>query len=338
MANIGNHNKNIILEIVDYFKYRKNYWLLPIVILLILFTSVSSVFAYWNSNMTNGLVSNWKLDETNGSIIYDSLGYANGIYDNANSTIYVQGRIGGALDFSRSLGQQINVTDKPEWDFSNGNWTLSLWFKTNEDSIDDNMLIGHGNSGYPDQGWYIKNQHGDIYFGGWENIEWNTQITGSNDGEWHNLIFRADTNLQNLEVLYDGYFNTSTVSYQGSVENSYPLQLAYSPRYNGQLDDIMIWNRTLTNEEAVSIYLYNASYEESMVIPEEEITQQFPNKITGSGTIYEVMDSTGAGLGKFFDYMKVALPIIMIGLGIVGIVVVIAIGLSQAFNNVIIKR
>jgi hypothetical protein len=81
------------------------------------------------------------------------------------------------------------------------------------------------------------------------------------------------------------------------------------------------------------ITLYPALRYESNVEDYPEISQQSSNLIQGSGTIYETMKSSGAGLGKFFDYMKVALPFLMIGLAIVGIVVVIALSILHALKG-----
>ena len=53
------------------------------------------------------------------------------------------------------------------------------------------------------------------------------------------------------------------------------------------------------------------------------------NLIKGSGAIYEVLNSAGAGLGSFIAVMGVALPTLLIGLGFVAVIISIAFGITH---------
>jgi hypothetical protein len=59
-----------------------------------------------------------------------------------------------------------------------------------------------------------------------------------------------------------------------------------------------------------------------------------PSTRTATGqAIYEVLDSSGAGLGLFFQFLGIALPILLFGLVFVGIIVAIA----YSIKNVLIE-
>jgi len=67
--------------------------------------------------------------------------------------------------------------------------------------------------------------------------------------------------------------------------------------------------------------------------PVEETITEEGNFIQGQGNIYAVMKSSGAGLGKFIQYMSLTLPFLVIGLMIVGIIIVIGLAIKSIIVN-----
>jgi len=63
--------------------------------------------------------------------------------------------------------------------------------------------------------------------------------------------------------------------------------------------------------------------------PEPEPSGQFSE--TGQ-VIYDILDSSGAGLGLFFTFMGLSLPLLLIGLMLVALVIVIAVGIFKSLK------
>jgi hypothetical protein len=83
-------------------------------------------------------VSHWKLDETSGTIAYDSAGANNGTVTGATWTT---GKIDGALNFN-SNGNMVRILDSASLDPSNA-FTVTAWVNATE-------LSGNGsNNGNP---------------------------------------------------------------------------------------------------------------------------------------------------------------------------------------------
>ncbi len=60
---------------------------------------------------------------------------------------------------------------------------------------------------------------------------------------------------------------------------------------------------------------------------------QFPDKIQGEGAIFEVMQSSGAGLGSFIQFMSRSLPVLLIILVMVGIIVAVGFGIATVIRR-----
>jgi hypothetical protein len=57
-----------------------------------------------------------------------------------------------------------------------------------------------------------------------------------------------------------------------------------------------------------------------------------------STEIYKTMDSSGAGLGKFLQYMTLSIPLLIIGLIVAGIIITVALGVAFVLKGFMIKR
>ncbi len=67
------------------------------------------------------------------------------------------------------------------------------------------------------------------------------------------------------------------------------------------------------------------------------IIPQFAGQIQGEGELFEILQSSGAGLGTFIQFMGVALPTLIIGIMFVGIIVLIGFAIVTIINKVMLK-
>lgn len=220
------------------------------------------------ADLTDGLVAHWTFDEPNGNTVYDSAGTNNGTLQ--GSTSRVAGRIGDyALNFNNQKYDYVRGSNSP-FGFENTTFTVCAWFNTSS------HIIVASEGGYLHGGWILSVQDGKIHTETREGsinaydayYAWSAGTQIYNDGAWHQVI---------------AIFTTSTTSANGNSSKVYVdgLQIdldehkvyRYSPssdnwtiggwggggfllaNHRGMLDDVRIYNRALTDEEVMNLYL-----------------------------------------------------------------------------------
>jgi hypothetical protein len=197
----------------------------------------SGALAYWNFN-NNG---------SGGVSLLDSTGNGNTLTNNGGVALGT-GIIGGDAVFNAN-NLFISTSN-----FFNGDFTFSSWAKFT-DTTQYAQLIGNetGSTGFTllfnnlatgDVGVYTDN--GGFEIGGGSNL---------NNGNWNNIVFEKLGTTLNLYI-NGTLINTATASgsYSG---NAYYIgqNNAFTGRdYIGQLDEIGIWNRALSQAEVTALY------------------------------------------------------------------------------------
>ncbi|MBN1392762.1 MAG: right-handed parallel beta-helix repeat-containing protein [Sedimentisphaerales bacterium] len=203
----------------------------------------------------------WKLDETSGTTAYDSVGNSDGGF-NGDDPNWGPGLIGGAVDL-KGVNDYFSVASLNNAYNNSSVFTIAGWFKTDQ-STGNQTIIGQW---YQESNWYY----------GWQVIVYNNKvvarfahddtnvvdITGTsdvNDDEWHqfaivhngtNIVVYVDglpekTGLANFDA-YDTKFRIGDGSAGSGTMKGGP--------FNGIIDDIMIFNRVLTDDEVFQLYI-----------------------------------------------------------------------------------
>jgi hypothetical protein len=237
---------------------------------------ISTVFA---QDINSGLVGYWKFDEGSGNIAADSSGNGN---NGAliNSPAWVDGRWGGkALSFN-GVDQYVNVTGNTDLNPHTSNWTISAWVNiaqlTNSGGNDYGFvivgkrqtasdtsltLLARGGSSTTSQARFAFIYDGTLQLAG-------AQTPLMNVSGWHYVS--GERSGGDLYVYVDGveYGPNNFVNYGGNltastdVNSTTPINLAHhgawSSYYNGTIDEVRIYNRTLSQQEI----------QEIMIVPE----------------------------------------------------------------------
>ena len=108
------------------------------------------ILANYNTAANLNLVAHYKLDETSGTIAYDSSGNGlNGtMFGTLSGTDTVAGKVRTALDFSDN-NDYLTVPDDPLLDVGTGDFTLSAWHKldyTGSSGVGE-AIVGKGQTG-----------------------------------------------------------------------------------------------------------------------------------------------------------------------------------------------
>jgi hypothetical protein len=198
------------------------------------------------------LVVHWKFDEGSGTTVGDSSGKGNtGTLFN-NPTWTDSGKIGGALAFSG--GSRAELYHSATLD-QTGDESVSLWFKTSQPSTGYVSIFRQDQRFTPLQ---LKGE-GAAQVAYWPNgpIQLLAFPWTYNDNEWHHYVASYDHAL-GLKVYVDGNLVASKATNLGPlpiVTNKIVLGAneGGEEAYNGLLDDVRIFNSTLTQDEVTQL-------------------------------------------------------------------------------------
>ena len=197
------------------------------------------ILSYRNKNLISGLTYYWKLDTNSNDSINSNNGVDNGI-------AYVSGKINGAANFT---GGTSKITITPFTIDNTVTKTLSCWFKLNKFPVvlfTDTVVANNG---------YIaaitSNYHyfGDYVVGG--TFDHNFEI-----GVWYNLVQTFNSGVVRSYV--NGVESISGPKSLGVGGHIYVNYFGgYDPSVfdlNGQMDEIALWNRVLSQNEINQLY------------------------------------------------------------------------------------
>lgn len=207
-------------------------------------------------NMT-GNVALWHLDEDSPDSVIDSSG--NG-YEGSGDAIPSNGKINGGFSFQDSSLTFSNV-NLP----SPNKLTISIWIKREGTAPYGQTLIADGgqsvSSGFL---WvYLLGSSNSLYYQYLADGSIVSDLLSANinlDGSWHMLTIVADYSEEQLITYYDGLEIYSDAMASGAVApDSQNIYLGrYTPThsyaFNGLLDEVAIWNRSLSAQEIKDIY------------------------------------------------------------------------------------
>ena len=224
---------------------------------------ISSII-YNNSeypSLLSGLTSVWCFDETNTNldIVHDIYGNMDG--QNSGVTINQTGKIKKSYKTTSSNNYYISVDNDTEIH------SLSIWFYNNV-SINKNTsmyLIGFEQSGNND---YFGIRFGNVTSSLTDEIisiyndtspfgvcGWCNSSSSINIG-WHHLVLTWDNNKYNI-TLDNSSKTISTAGTPTILKSSFKIFNRWVPLntgFNGNIDQLAIWDRKLTTSEITKLY------------------------------------------------------------------------------------
>jgi len=178
--------------------------------------------------------------------------YSAGAANNTNTD--PDAKWGSALNFD-GVNDYVSVPDRPEWDFGYNNFSISFWFKKHGatrqyalsmGSSSNNLMFEFNDAGYGAYVYWMG--------GGTNNVRTTSQY---NDSKWHHLTLARNSSAFTLYV--DGK-NRTTAGYSSNIQINGPTyigMLGSNYWWNGSIDEIRIWNRTLAPAEVEMHYRSN---------------------------------------------------------------------------------
>jgi len=178
---------------------------------------------------------------------------------------------GTALEFD-GYNDFVSMGDNDIIDFNDIDFSVCAWVKTSSESI--GTIINKGPNGQFGSGvprWhiqvladgainaYIEDAEGDNQDGGTNNQTWHSTAT-LNDGNWHfvSVVYRLTGGISSIYVDGIAQPDTRDLSVVDNTSNGNNLIFGYrregSPTqyFNGNIDEVRIWNTALTQENILS--------------------------------------------------------------------------------------
>ncbi len=216
---------------------------------------------------SDGLVALYHFDNRsefgeNNSLVYDFSGNANNGTCTNCPTWNETGKIAGAYVFD-GVDDFINTGDMSNINFSK-NFTTSFWFMKNHAKSME--FIGYNKDGSNKMWDFIINTGGTLAYNmqnasGSQSTHTSTASLTETD-LWYNVIFTIDNSNSELNIFVNGevFYKDVAINTEGLVTKiGSPTMFLGSFRgsfnfLNGSMDEIAIWNRTLTTTEISRVY------------------------------------------------------------------------------------
>lgn len=234
----------------DALQSKKMLWLILLIGGIFLIVSSANVLAF---DWTNGIHEYFKLDEGKGNTTGVLGTVANWSANSTATDHWGTGFFNNATRFNRTAGDYLitplilgtNLT----------NWTISLWVNVTSDT-------SVGIIGQTEAYRYFLGTSGSLNFAFWlgEGSSWNkaNNVACSSPvvkGQWYHLIWMRENT--NLSLWINGTacasINTLTAGYE-YFNKTLEIGKHTTDALNGMIDEIGVWNRSLTAAEITEIY------------------------------------------------------------------------------------
>ena len=220
---------------------------------------------YYATNVPSGLVSWWPGENS-----------ADDIAGGRNGTLmggagFAQGIAGQAFEFTAD-GAGVTVPHDEALNVSSSGFTVQFWMQGVKNQPDPQFLVVDKSHGWVDStGWLFQGYSGSgqIVFGigagggGSVNFPGATSTTDVLDGQWHHVAGTWDGAL--VRIFVDGE-QQDQAALTTPVNNTRPVNVGFSwgggtPTrfFRGKVDELALYNRSLTTNEIAAIYAANAS-------------------------------------------------------------------------------
>ncbi|GEM_PF-853908 len=198
-------------------------------------------------DVATGLVGYWPLDETEGTVLPDSSTTGNDGAVVSGDPDWVSGKFGNALQFEEAEQEEARINLASALG-ATGAYTIAFWVKQQD---------GNGNFILSTQDLQVRDYRLSLFGSTWSSVDLGFQ----NDAVWHHvaITFDGSDSVTGKSLYVDGVLLSSQPGYiADETVNDTLLRLSYNHgayRWGGVIDDLVLWNRALTQDQVESLAL-----------------------------------------------------------------------------------
>lgn len=275
---------------------RNNLWTKGFVfgiLALVITSGIIIVAPVVKADLTDGLVTYWNFDEGSRNTTYDNSGNGhNGTIYNASWTT---GKFGSALYFD---GDYDYVLQNPYNGFPTTQITVAFWMNTSDTVQEDGSAFSYACSNATNE--LVITNYSNFRFVVHDQLVGTSGIS-SNDGFWHHIAVTWKSSDGQLLFYRDGVQMFSGTGFTGCLlipngsvaiggdQDSVGGSWESSQFFKGVIDDVRIYNRTLTGDEIHDLFIPSTVY----------VDDDFDTSTLGWG--YDHFSSVQAGIDAVAD-------------------------------------
>jgi hypothetical protein len=226
-------------------------------------------------------IAYWKFDEGEGTIAYDSAGDNDG--ELKNGPTWTTGRIGGALSFD-GVNDYVYVPDSAGLDVTDV-FTFAFWIYDEGAPIETIISKDGSTDTTGAYNFAVLPDKSMNYETNGELPDLSSPANSILLGVWHHVAFTfAGAESPNMRIYIDGVEKASGSTPAPSILSTYLMigrrGLSSDPRYfKGKLDEVRIYNRTLSAEDVWQLYREGQSKKASNPEPADGEPGVDPNAV-----------------------------------------------------------
>ena len=222
---------------------------------------------------SNGLVARWQFDEGTGIVAGDSSGRG---HDGTlvNGPAWAAGIMGGALTFD-GIDDYVSIPDSVDFDFGSGDFSICAWFRTTVDDSERYIIDFFRDGNFP---------HIEIYTSSAGRLGSHlctvdplcTRITNGHvaGGGWRHVTITLDNSAPNGYEMYVDGVKEIWATFSGALDGWDTVSIAarvhldgtIDEPWSGDIDDVLLYNRVLSDLEIADLYTYYPVELQSFVI------------------------------------------------------------------------
>ena len=267
------------------------------------------------SVLPESLVAHWKLDETEGTTAFDTAGA--GPYDGTvtDATWFNDDTPGGrgqVLNFDGDLDQMDipSMVDQADQGDFTSELSYAMWINLNSAATGIHVVLNTAQAPWKTGDIHFQFANTDTVRAGVNGADNLDQNTAPPVGEWHHLVYTykdGDQAVFYLDGVEDGSVDYTGTSRPVSMRERIMGGWSNSRWLDAMLDDVMIYNRALTLEEAEQVYqaslthTYEASETDAsgtslLITDDTTIVSEAPVVYLGDVTVAEGKSVTFEGV------------------------------------------
>ena len=225
------------------------------------------------NSLGNGLVSYWKLDESSGTSLSDSVGSNTGT---ATGTSVVTGKYSNARSFNGS-SDYIGVSSPSNIPISNTTYTIEAWIYPI--ATGTRGIVGWGNYGSTNQVNALRLNSTNQITNYWWGNDLTVTVGTITTSVWHHVVATFDGTTR--KIYYDGNLAGSGAASGNAVPNANNFRIGSTNNgeyFSGYLDEVKIYNIAKTADEILEEYNATSTYYTNYTVDSNDLSDD--NTIT----------------------------------------------------------
>jgi len=226
---------------------------LALAILCISLFSVPNIAGAWTEDLNDGLLHYWNFNTDSGSTVTDNYGVGVNKYsgDWVGSFDYRDGIEGQGIYLEHGLSF-INISENGHMPKGGDNFTISAWVNFTE-SPAFGAIFGTNTN----EGWDLF-QSGDTNLYGYTDAGSivGTGIKAFDGSGWAHVVWRKNDTLSSIYVNGTQVVEGADLVGTNIVFDEFYFGYEFTPTHNvtGEMDEIGVWNRSLTDAEVAQLW------------------------------------------------------------------------------------